>query len=119
MSASRGEPGLEPRDAFDVESVLSGESGIVAGRRARTRALLGDLLDDAALWSRLVPPRLDRAARGAASGTVLALGLYSARFAPFMEGSVREVLRSRRKVELLLGALDEPTPALERYTASS
>ena len=47
----------------DPEQALSGESGIVAGRRARLAARLRDLGDETASWLRLLPPRLDRAAR--------------------------------------------------------
>jgi hypothetical protein len=101
---------------LDVDRLLSGHSGIVAGPRARLRRRLQDLLDDAALWSRLVPLRLARSARRAASGSVLVLGLYSAPFAGLMERAVGELGRSRRNVRFALGALDEAAPGLAAET---
>src|SRR5947208_5784236 len=104
---------------LDLDRVVSGESGIVAGRRARARARLDDLLDDAALWLRLVPPRLDAAARKAtAAGQVQVIGLYSADFAPFMARSAAQLARSRREVGLTLGALDRAAPALAEHTVA-
>lgn len=119
MKPSQETDGGPPVELFDVDCLLSGESGIVAGRRARLRARARDLLDDAALWARLVPPRLGRAARASAEGAVQVLGLYSADYVPFMERATNELLRSRRQVGLVLGALDEPAPSLERHTALS
>jgi hypothetical protein len=108
---------------FDPELVLSGQSGIVTGRRARLAARLRDLGDDAAAWLRLVPPRLDRAARssqprGDASrpGSVHVVGVYAADHAGQMERAVAELRRSRRPVTVALGALDAPAPALEHQT---
>jgi hypothetical protein len=102
--------------AVDVERLLSGESGIVLGPRARTRARLADLACDALLWSRLVPPRLERAGRAAANGSVLALGLYSGALGGLVEQAVAELSRSRRRVTIALGALDEPAPFLGAVT---
>jgi hypothetical protein len=117
MSVSPDESGRE--GPLDVDRLLSGESGIVAGRRARLRARFEDLLDDAALWARLVPPRLERAARRARAGPVLVLGLYSAAYAELMERTVTELGRSRRPIRFALGALDEPAPGLAPHTLSS
>lgn len=105
--------------SLDVDRLLSGHSGIVSGPRARVRARLEDLLCDAALWARLVPLRLARAARRSPGGPVLVLGLYSASFAGLMERSVAELGRSRRPVRFALGALDEPAPDLARHTLAS
>jgi hypothetical protein len=105
--------------SLDVDRLLSGESGIVTGRRARLRARLGDLLDDAALWSRLVPPRLERAARGSADGSVQVLGIYSGDYAGHMARAVNELALSRRQVRVTLGALDEPAPELAGHTLLS
>jgi hypothetical protein len=102
---------------LDVDLLLSGESGIVGGRRQRLRARLEDLLDNAVLWGRLVPPRLALAARrttGAAP--VHVLGLYSAAWAGLMANAVAELGRSRRQVRVALGALDETAPALAAET---
>ena len=95
--------------------MLSGESGIVTGRRARLLARLRDLADDAASWLRLVPPRLDRAARSG-DGPVHVLGIYGAAQAASMTRAVAELRRSRRKVTVVLGALDERVPALDHET---
>jgi hypothetical protein len=105
--------------ALDVERLLSGQSGIVAGRRARLRGYLNDLLDDAALWSRLVPPRLKRAGRLSAPETVRVLGVYSRDCAGHMARSVAELERSHARVELVLGALDEPVPELAPHTLAN
>jgi hypothetical protein len=110
---------MSASEALEVERLLSGESGIVAGPRARTRARLADLLDDAVLWSRLAPPRLRRAARTAASGKVLVLGLYCEQYAPLLERSVEELSRSGRELSLALGALDSPAGALAPHTVAS
>ena len=104
---------------LDVDRLLSGESGIVLGARARTRAYVKDAIDDAALWSRLVPPRLARAARDAASGRVLVLGIYSHDCAPVVEHALRELSRSERDVQIALGALDDAAPALAERTVAT
>jgi hypothetical protein len=104
------------RRPLDVDRLLSGESGIVLGRRARLRAGLADALDDAALWARMVPPRLDRAARAAPHGEVLVLGIYSTESVRLAERSMRELERSGRRLRIALGALDEPASALASLT---
>ena len=110
MTLSQGQP-------LDVDLLLSGESGLVGGRRQRLRARLADLVDSAALWARLVPPRLALAARQAtATGPVHVLGLYSTAWSDLMTSAVTELARSRRDVRLALGALDEPAPALAADT---
>jgi hypothetical protein len=119
MSASHQTEGSQPVAALDVDRLLSGESGTVIGPRARLRGHVRDLLDDTALWARFVPLRLDRAARAAPAGAVHVLGLYSAGYTRFMERVVAELGQSRRHVTLVLGALDEPDRALERYTVLS
>jgi hypothetical protein len=95
--------------------VLSGESGIVTGRRARLRAGIRDLGDEAASWVRLLPVRLERAAR-AGSSSVHVIGLYGAECGESIARAVSELQRSRRPVTVALGALDECAPALERET---
>jgi hypothetical protein len=108
---------MSEQPALDVERLLSGESGIVAGRRARSRARVADVLDDAALWARLVPPRLMRAARAAEpGGPVLVLGLYSGELAQLAARTVEELGSARRRVSFALGALDDPLPALAPHT---
>jgi hypothetical protein len=104
---------------LDVDRLLSGESGIVLGVRARTRAYVKDAIDDAALWSRLVPPRLARAARAAASGRVLVLGIYAGDCAPVVERALSELSRSDRDLEIALGALDDATPSLAGRTVAT
>ena len=99
----------------DPELALSGESGIVTGRRARLAARLRDLGDEAAAWARLLPPRLDRAAL-AGDGAVRVLGIYAADGAESTARAIAELRRSRRPLEIVLGALDEPAPELEHDT---
>jgi hypothetical protein len=108
---------------FDPEAVLSGQSGIVTGRRARVAARLRDLGDEGAAWLRLEPARLDRAQRSwgpggndSRSGSAHVVGVYGADHAESMERAVAEIRRSRRPVTVALGALDGPTPGLERET---
>jgi hypothetical protein len=103
---------------FDPERVLSGQSGIVTGRRARIGARLRDLADETASWLRLVPPRLERAA-ATGSGSVHVLGLYGADHAGHMARAIAELRRSRRPLTVTLGALDAPAPALLAETAAS
>jgi hypothetical protein len=99
----------------DPERALSGESGIVTGPRARLRARLRDLGDEAAAWLRLVPPRLARAAREG-EGAVQVLGVYGADQAESMARAVSELRRSHRPVRIALGALDHAIPALAPET---
>jgi hypothetical protein len=100
--------------AFDAARVLSGESGIVTGRRARLRAGLRDIGDEAASWLRLVPPRLARAARSGV-GAVHVVGVYGADHGQIAK-AVSELRRSHRRVTVVLGALDGRAPALEQET---
>jgi hypothetical protein len=103
------------RAGWDPEQVLSGQSGIVTGRRARLAGRARDLADEAASRLRLVPRRLDRAAR-AGKRSVHVLGVYAADHAPSAARAVAELRRSRRPVSFALGALDSRSPALERET---
>ena len=116
-SADHGQAGRAP-GGLDVDQLLSGQSGIVIGPRARSRARALDLLDDIALWSRLTPPRLARSATRAAAGEVLVLGLYGPDCASLMERSVAELRRSGRRVRIALGALDDQAPALAPDTVA-
>jgi hypothetical protein len=101
---------------FDPEQVLSGQSGEVTGRRARLTGALRDLADSAAAWSRLVPLRLERAARAGAAGRVHVTGIYATDHAASMARAVAELRRSRREVSVALGALDDRAVELERET---
>jgi hypothetical protein len=102
---------------LDPEQALSGESGLVTSRRRRLRARAADLLDDAALWLRLVPARLSRRARG---GTpVRVVGIYAPDHADAMARAVTELRRSGREVTVTLGALGDPAPALAAETRLS
>ena len=106
---------LMGQPAFDPELVLSGQSGIVTGRRARLRAMLRDLGDEAASWLRLVPPRLARAARSG-EGSVCVVGTYAADHGRSIERAVAELRRSGRPVSITLAALDQPAAGLEAET---
>jgi len=99
----------------DPERALSGQSGIVTGQRARLRAAVRDLGDEAASWLRFGPPRLARAARSG-NGAVHVAGIYGADHAASMTRAVAELLRSHRPVTVALGALDEPALGLESET---
>jgi hypothetical protein len=103
---------------FDPEQVLSGQSGIVTGRRARVAGRIRDLGDEGAAWLRRVPPRLDRAARSG-EGSVHVLGLYAGGHAASAARAVAELRRSRRDVTIALGALDDVAPMLEDETCLS
>src|SRR5436190_2760647 len=103
---------------MDPELALSGQSGIVTGRRARTSARARDLADAAASWLRLVPPRLERAAC-AGTDPVHVLGLYGSDGADSITGAVAELRRSRRPLAFTLGALDDAVPTLSGVTAAT
>jgi hypothetical protein len=104
--------------ALDLDRLVSGESGTIAGPRARVRARFADLLDDAALWCRLVPPRLERTAQVKSHGKVHVLGLYSADLAANMARAAIELEGSRRRVEFALGALDDSTRELAGWAGT-
>jgi hypothetical protein len=108
-----------PVGELDLDRLVSGESGTVTGPRARTRARVKDILDDAAFWSRLVPPRLERAARRSAHGRVHVLGLYSAELGSNMTRTVAELSTSGREVEFALGAIDGADESLASKTVAS
>jgi hypothetical protein len=110
-SLSRGE--------LDLDRLVSGESGTVTGPRARTRARVRDLLDDAALWCKFVPPRLERDARRGAHGRVHVLGLYSAELGSNMARTVKELASSRRHVDFALGAIDGAGEMLASQTVAT
>ena len=103
---------------LDPEQALSGESGIVAGRRRRLRARVADALDDAVLWLRLVPPRLARSA-GGGTGPVRVVGIYAPDHVASMVRAVGELRRSRREITVTLGALGEQAPELAAETRLS
>jgi hypothetical protein len=106
-------------DTLEVENLLSGESGIVAGPRAQLRARLADLADDVVLRARLVPPRLARAARAGASGKVLVLGIYGGDYADSFARARDELGRSGRELQFAFGALDSAPPELAAQTVAS
>jgi hypothetical protein len=112
MSGDRAAP-------FDPERVLSGESGIVEGRRRRTRARMRDLADDAAAWLTLAPLRVRRAASRLPVRRVLVLGVYAPDGAAVMARADAELRRSRHEVRLALGALGAPDPGLAGETLLS
>jgi hypothetical protein len=118
MSSSSGSES-PPHGELDLDRLVSGESGTVTGPRARSRARVQDLLDDAALWCKLVPPRLERDARRSAHGKVHVLGLYSAGLGSNMARTVMELSNSRRQVEFALGAIDGANEALASQTAAT
>jgi hypothetical protein len=118
MSTSSGNES-PAQDELDLHRLVSGESGTVTGPRARTRARIQDLLDDAALWSKLVPLRLERDAQRSATGKVHVLGLYSADLGWNMARTVMELSNSRRQVEFTLGAIDGADESLASKTVAS
>lgn len=101
---------------MDPERVLSGESGIVEGRRRRAVATVRDLADDAAAWMRLEPPRLAAAVRDAPRRKVHVFGIYAPDGAARMARSVTELRRSRHQVSIVLGALGPQTGPLAADT---
>lgn len=101
---------------MDPERVLSGESGIVEGRRRRAVAIVRDLADDAAAWMRLEPPRLAAAVRDAPRRQVHVFGIYAPDGAASMARSVTELRRSRHQVSIVLGALGAPSAPLAADT---
>jgi hypothetical protein len=103
--------------AFDPERVLSGESGIVEGRRRRTRGRLRDLADDAAAWLTAEPLRVARAAGRLPRRSVLVLGIYAQDGVDSMIRALPELRDSRHDVQFALGALGEADDqVLSAYT---
>ena len=101
---------------MDPERVLSGESGIVEGRRRRAAGTVRDLADDAAAWLRLEPLRLAAAVRDAPPRRVHVIGIYAPDGAASMARSVAELRRSRHRVSIALGALGTQTDPLAADT---
>jgi hypothetical protein len=101
----------------DVSEVLSGQSGIVAGRRQRARAVASDLADFAIRAARLESPRLRRAATKAPPRSVLVTGVYGAASARAMAALVRNLERSKHELTFALGSLDSTAPKLASQTA--
>ncbi len=85
------EPG--PADDF-----LSGESGMVFGKRATSRAVASDALADALALARAQRWRLERAARSLPPRRVLALGVERAGEPNLLAAARAELLRSRHHV---------------------
>jgi hypothetical protein len=87
--------------AAPTDAWASGESGIVAGVRGTTRAVLTDALLDARRVARLEPWRLARAARTAPPRRrVLAIGIEREDVPNLMAQARAELRRSRHDVEL-------------------
>jgi hypothetical protein len=103
---------MSERDEPDLSEILSGESGIVAGKRARSKARIGDIIDELALRVRLVPQRLSRAARDTPTRDVLIAGVYRRASAANIRVAAAELQRSRHRVTFALGSLDEKAPTL-------
>jgi hypothetical protein len=102
--------------SFDPEQVLSGESGIVEGRRRRTRGRARDLADDAAAWLTRSRRRVTRAAAQLPRRNVLVLGIYASDGAGVLSRAMPELLDARHDVQLALGALGDTDPGLAPYT---
>ena len=101
---------------FDPERVLSGESGIVAGRRARARARLRDLGDDAAALLTRQSSRVARAANRLPRRSVLVLGVYAQDGADSMARALPELFSTRHDVRFALGALGATETKLRTFT---
>ncbi|MEX0992877.1 MAG: hypothetical protein WDZ37_02670 [Solirubrobacterales bacterium] len=117
MSEPRAHGRDEVERELDLADVLSGESGVVEGRRQLLRARSADLLDAVAAWSRLVPPRLARAARTGQSRSVHVAGVYGDASAATMEAAMRELGRGHHDLTFALGATGEAAPDLSTATA--
>lgn len=101
----------------DISNVVSGHSGIVAGRRQRARAAAADTADGLLRRLRLEPQRLGRAAASAPARSVLVTGVYDPSSAATMNALVGELDRSRHELTFALGSLGAATPELESRTA--
>ena len=102
--------------SFDPERVLSGESGIVEGRRRRARGRARDFADDAAALLTRSRRRVVRAAARLPRRNVLVLGIYASDGAGSLSRAVPELLDPQHDVRLALGALGNTDPALAPYT---
>ena len=105
-----------PAPAFDPEQVLSGESGIVEGKRRRARGRLRDLADNFAGWLTLAPLRVRRAARKLPPRRVLVLGIYAPDGVAAMARAVDELRDERHDVRFALGALGAAAEELSTET---
>lgn len=104
-------------EEFDIETVLSGHSGIVKGPRRRLKAALSDLVTGSSLALSARLRRLDREASAWPVRSVLVLSIYTADGGPRLASCLKELDRSRHKTTYLLGSLGEAITGLQRYTA--
>jgi hypothetical protein len=106
----------------DADRVLSGQSGIVTGRRARLRARIADAIDDGVAAVRRHGARVDAAVRESRledDEEVLVLGVYAPDHAAAMARSLAELRESRRRLRVGLAALGDPVEALREDTVLS
>ena len=112
-----------PSGEVDADRVLSGQSGIVRGRRARLRARTADALDDAVAAVGRQGARIDAAVRERRAeddpADVLVLGVYAPDHAAAMARSLVELRASRRSLRVGLAALADPVEALRGDTVLS
>lgn len=102
----------------DPDTFLSGDRGDVAGRRARLRARIGDVLLDARLRARRADRRLDELAGRSPQRDLLVLSVYRAGGGHLQE-TVPDLRRSRHRVRLALGSMGEAAPGLEDETRAT
>lgn len=106
-------------EAVNLAELLPPTGGLVAGPRARGRALLRDAALDAGLWARRVGPRVDALDRALPRLGVMVVGVYAPAGPTGIEEAVAALRRSRHDVRIVLGSLGEPRPAIADVTAAA
>lgn len=99
MTDPRGLQPQQPAADMAPADFLSGTSGIVAGVRATTRALIADALADAAALATFQRRRLERAARASPRRRVLVLAVERTDVPNLLEQARTELARSGHEVQ--------------------
>lgn len=95
----------------DMDSVLSGEGGVL-GRRSQLVARLHDRIDELAPAARSLNRRLRTAASALPTRRVLVLGIYATDSVATMQSAVAELRAGKHTVEFALGSLDASSETL-------
>jgi len=83
--------------------IFSGDSGLVLGTRATTKALAADAVADAVALARGWPWRLGRDARSSPERRILAVGIERPEAPNLLDAARQELLRSRHHVRFASG----------------
>ena len=104
-------------DGIDIENLLSGASGTVAGKKQLLARARDTLLNLELAW-KMRGGRLDKKALSIPARSILVLGLYASDGEYLLPGAVEELEESRHDVNLVLGALGASRPELAPITVA-